>query len=66
MNKGIDFWLSMTCNMIWVLLGVLCFLSALGMVGALLTWWLFGIGLALGGILGIIITAIVYKNNKLA
>ena len=56
MNKGPDYWLSIICNIIWILLGLLCILSAMGMVGVLLTWWLFGIGLALGGILGIIIT----------
>ena len=66
MNKGIDFWLSMICNIVWILLGILCFLSALGLVGEILTWWLFGVGLVLGGSMGIIITVMVYNRSELA
>jgi hypothetical protein len=55
-NKTLDLWLSVLCNAIWIALGIVCFLSALGMVGELLTWWLFGLGLVGGGILGILLT----------
>jgi Na+-driven multidrug efflux pump len=51
-----DFWASIICNAVWILLGLLCILSALGLVGELLTWWLFGLGLILGGVLGILLT----------
>ena len=63
MKKSIDFYLSIIANIVWILLGFLCILSALGLVGELLTWWLFGIGIIIGGSLGIIITIIISKNN---
>jgi hypothetical protein len=56
MDKRFDFWAAVICNAIWILLGVLCFLSAMGWVGEVLTWWLFGIGLILGGCIGIYLT----------
>jgi len=63
MNKGVDFWVSIICNTIWVLLGLLCFFSALGLVGEILTWWLFGVGLVLGGCMGIFLTARAYDKS---
>ena len=63
MKKNKDFYLSIIANIIWILLGLLCILSALGLVGELLTWWLFGIGIIIGGSLGIIITLIISKNS---
>jgi hypothetical protein len=65
MKKGIDFWVSMISNTIWVFLGLLCFFSALGYVGEILTWWLFGVGLVLGGGMGIFLTARAYNNSTM-
>jgi hypothetical protein len=54
MNAKLDFWFGITSNIIWIGLGVICFLSAAGLVSELATWWLFGIGLIVGGFMGLI------------
>ncbi len=54
MNGNLDFWLGITSNFIWIGLGVICFLSAAGLVSELATWWLFGFGLIAGGVMGLV------------
>lgn len=63
MRKRIDFYLSIVANIVWILLGFLCILSALGLVDELLTWWLFGIGIIIGGSLGIVVTILIPKKK---
>jgi hypothetical protein len=54
MKKDIDFWLGIAANSIWIGLGIVCFLGVGGAISELATWWLFGIGLVAGGVMGLI------------
>jgi hypothetical protein len=54
MKKDFVFRLGIAANFIWIGLGLVCFLAAAGVVSELATWWLFGIGLVAGGVMGLI------------
>ena len=54
MMKNLDFWFGIAANSIWIGLGVVCFLGVGGVIPEVTTWWLFGIGLIAGGVMGLI------------
>jgi hypothetical protein len=54
MKNRVDFWLGIAANVIWIGLGGVCLLSVGGVISELATWWLFGIGLIAGGVMGLI------------
>ena len=53
MIKDRYFWLGIIANTIWIVLGLVCILAAVGILSELVTWWLFGIGLIAGGLMGV-------------
>ena len=53
-KKGFDFWLGIAANIIWIGLGVVCFLGVGGVIPEVATWWLFGTGLIAGGVMGLV------------